>query len=108
MKKLFTLVIAGGMMAFYACGPSAEEIAAKEKAKQDSIHRADSIAAAEAAAKEQARQDSIAAAEAEMKAKAAADSARVADSLAAAKKGGSKPKPKPKPDQPKVGSKRGG
>ena len=107
MKKLLTLVIAGGMLAFYACGPSAEEIAAKEKAKQDSIHAADSVAAAQAAAIEKAKQDSIAVVEAA--AKAAADSARVADSLAAAKKGGTKPKPKPKADAPKkVGGTRGG
>lgn len=107
MKKLLTLVIAGGMLAFYACGPSAEEIAAKEKAKQDSIHMADSIAAAEAAAMEKARQDSIAAADAAAKAQAAADSARVADSLAAAKKGGTKPKPKPNPKEVKPGQGRG-
>ena len=92
MKKLLTLVVAGGMLAFYACGPSKEEIAAKEKAKQDSIHMVDSLAAAEA----------------EAKAQAAADSTRIADSTAAAKKPGSKPKPKPKVDQPKVGAKRGG
>ncbi|MDO8661439.1 MAG: hypothetical protein Q7K43_06115, partial [Candidatus Woesearchaeota archaeon] len=81
MKKLLTLVVAGGMLAFYACGPSKEEIAAKEKAKQDSIHMVDSLAAAEAAAKAAAE---VAAAEAAAAAeKAIADSTRVADSLAA-------------------------
>lgn len=100
MKKLLTLVIAGGMLAFYSCGPSAEEIAAKEKAKQDSIHMADSLAAAEAAAVAAAEAAAAAEAEAAAKAQAAADSTRVADSLAATKKGGSKPKPKPvKPGQ---------
>ena len=37
MKKvLFTLLVAG-MFAFYACGPSAEDKAAQEKATQDSM-----------------------------------------------------------------------
>ncbi|MHC1707137.1 MAG: hypothetical protein AB9842_06390 [Bacteroidales bacterium] len=76
MKKLFTLFLFAGMFAFLACGPSAEEKAAIEKAKQDSIaavekFKQDSIAAVEQAkqdsinaAIEQAKQDSIAAAEA--------------------------------------------
>lgn len=79
MKKVLTLVAVAGMFAFYACGPSAEEKAAAEKAKQDSIrmaHEADSIAAAQQAAAEaeKAKQDSIAAAE-----KAKADSAAAAE-----------------------------
>lgn len=81
MKKLFTLVLAGGMMAFYACGPGKAELEAKAKATQDSIHMADSLAQAEAAAKAQAIADSTAAAEAQ----AIADSTRIADSLAAHK-----------------------
>ena len=80
MKKLFTTVAVAGMLAFYACGPSAEEKAAMQKAKDDSVAAAqaasaeaeaamqkakdDSIAAADAAAREKAMQDSIAAAEA--------------------------------------------
>ncbi len=72
MKKLFSLFVIAGMAALIACGPSAEEKAAKEKAKQDSIAAAqkkidDSIAAVQqkiddsiAAVKEQAKQDSIA------------------------------------------------
>ncbi|HRY33477.1 MAG TPA: hypothetical protein P5531_10965 [Bacteroidales bacterium] len=76
MKKIFMLFIVAGMFSFLACGPSAEEKAAAEKARQDSINaviekaKADSIAAVEQAradsmaAAEQARQDSIAAAEA--------------------------------------------
>lgn len=72
MKKVLTVLVVAGMASFLACGPSAEEIAKKEKARQDSIAavekekaKQDSIAAAEAeaAAKEQARQDSIAKAE---------------------------------------------
>jgi hypothetical protein len=75
MKKVLTLVAVAGMFAFYACGPSAEEKAAREKAVADSIRmvaEADSIAAAQQAAAdaEKARQDSIAAAQ-----QAAADSA---------------------------------
>lgn len=91
MKKLLTLVLAGGMMAFYACGPSAEEQAKEKQRVDDSIKAADSTANAEAAAKQKAYDDSVAAATEEAKAKAAADSARVADSLAALK---GKPKPK--------------
>lgn len=90
MKKLFSLLVIAGMLAVVACGPSAEEKAAKEKAKQDSIAAAqkaidDSIAAV-------AKADSIAAAE---KAK------RIEDSIAALPKakGGTKP-PTTKPGQP--------
>jgi hypothetical protein len=90
MKKVLSIVaVAALTAAFVACGPSKEEIEAREKAKADSI-----------AAVEKAKQDSIAAAEAEAaKAaeaaaaaeKAKADSTRVADSLASAK-GGKKKK----------------
>ncbi len=63
MKKALTLVAFAGMLAFVACGPSAEEKAAMEAKKQDSIAaveqaKSDSIAAAQAVA-EQAKQDSI-------------------------------------------------
>lgn len=69
MKKLFSVLVVAGMVAIVACGPSAEEIAAKAKAKADSIAAvvtadslkavatADSIAAAE---KQKAIDDSIA------------------------------------------------
>ena len=43
MKKLFAMFVVAGMVAFVACGPSAEENA--EKARQDSIAQADSVAA---------------------------------------------------------------
>jgi hypothetical protein len=56
MKKVLAILLVGGMFAFYACGPSAEEKAAAEKAKQDSIAAAE--AAAQAAAQQQAMQDS--------------------------------------------------
>ena len=42
MKKLFAMFVVAGMVAFVACGPSAEEKA--EKARQDSITMADSLA----------------------------------------------------------------
>ena len=63
MNKVLSIVAVAGMLAFTSCGPSAEEKAAAEKAKQDSIAAAqkavdDSIAAANAAI-EKAKQDSI-------------------------------------------------
>jgi hypothetical protein len=71
MKKLFTLIAVAGMFAFSACGPSAEEKAAMEKAKQDSIAAsekayADSVAMAQQAM-EQAKADSVNAAMAKAK-----------------------------------------
>ncbi len=90
MKKLFTLVAVASISALVACGPSAEEKAAAEKAKQDSIAAVDAAKAAEAAAKEQAMNDSIAAYTAAQEAKTKA----MNDSIAAAadKKGGAKKK----------------
>ncbi len=101
MKKIFFLLFAAGMFSLISCGPSAEEIAKAEKAKQDSIAKvqADSLAAVA----EQVRLDSIAAAEAELK--------RVNDSIAAAAeaaknkkpgKGGKTPE-KPGPKDPQLG-----
>ena len=82
MKKVLSIVaVAALSAAFVACGPSKEELEAKEKAKADSI-----------AAVEKAKADSIAAAEAEATAKAEAaakakeDSTKMADSVAAAAK----------------------
>ena len=66
MKKVLSFVFIAGMAAaFVACGPSKEELEAKEQARQDSIRVADSIAADAAAAEAaaQAMQDSIANAE---------------------------------------------
>jgi hypothetical protein len=88
MKKVLSIVaVAALSAAFVACGPSKEELEAREKAKNDSIAavekaKADSIAAAEAAANEIKM-----AAEKHMQ-----DSIRVADSLAAAAKGPKKGK----------------
>ncbi|MBK9283849.1 MAG: hypothetical protein IPM51_05955 [Sphingobacteriaceae bacterium] len=86
MKKVLSIVTVAALSAmFVACGPSKEEIEAREKAKQDSI-----------AAVEKAKQDSIAAVEAEnarlaeeaaAAEKAKADSTRVADSMANLKGG---------------------
>jgi hypothetical protein len=95
MKKIISLIMVAGFSILVACGPSAEEKAAAEKARQDSINAAmekiaaDSTMAAQAAL-EQARQDSIAA-------------VMRADSIANAEKTASKPKPKPKtPEQKQV------
>ncbi len=85
MKKVFTLIAVAAVTAtFVACGPSKEDLEKAEKAKQDSIAMADSIANADAAAKlaEQAKADSIAMVE-----QAKADSTRIADSIAALKGG---------------------
>lgn len=85
MKKFASLMLVAGTLAFVACGPSAEEI---EKKRQDSIAKADSIAAVQAeiqAAKEKAAQDSIAA----VQEKAKADSIAKAEEEAK-KKGGKK------------------
>ena len=81
MKKLFTLVAVASMFTFVACGPSAEELAAKAKATADSVAAVESAIAAEEAAKMQAAADSTAAAAAEA---AAVEATRIADSVAAA------------------------
>ena len=53
MKKVLSIALLAGMFAFYACGPSAEEKAAADKASQDSAN------AAAAAAKTVAAGDSM-------------------------------------------------
>jgi hypothetical protein len=86
MKKVLSIIAVAALSAtFVACGPSKEEIEAKEKAKADSIAavekmKQDSIAAVEAEAAKAA--EAAAAAE-----KAKADSIRMADSLAKVKPG---------------------
>ena len=106
MKKILSLVLVAGFTALIACGPSAEEKAAAEKARQDSINvvmaqmAADSMNAAQALL-EKARQDSIM-------------MVLQADSIAKAamvKKPAPKPKAKPAtvaPGTPKVGHKKPG
>ncbi len=79
MKKLSSLLVAAAMLAFVACGPSAEELAKKKAA--DSIKMADSLAKIELANK--AKADSIAKVEMDKK---------VADSIAEAEKKGGKKK----------------
>ncbi len=111
MKKLLSLMTASCFALLVACGPSAEEKAAAEKARMDSIANvqaqmtADSLAQVEM---EKARLDSMAMA-------LKADS--IAKAEAEAKKVASKPKvvakPKPKttlsnPETPKVGKKKPG
>ena len=83
--------MAASVTAFVACGPSAEEKARIEQARQDSIEQVrvqDSLNAAEAVARQQAIQDSI----------VMADSLRMVamqDSMAKMKANMTKPKPKP-------------
>lgn len=61
MKKVILSVFAiASMMAFVACGPSAEQKAAAEKAMQDSIAATEAASAEAEAAKMQAEQDSLA------------------------------------------------
>ena len=60
MKKLASIIAIVGVFAFIACGPSAEQKAAAEKAKADSMKAADSIKNAQQAAAMKAKQDSIA------------------------------------------------
>jgi hypothetical protein len=84
MKKVLSIIaVAALSAAFVSCGPSKEEIEAKEKAKADSV-----------AAVAQAQADSLAkvaeaeaAVAAEATAKMKQDSIHMADSLAAAKGG---------------------
>jgi hypothetical protein len=89
MKKVLSIVAVAALSAtFVACGPSKEEIEAREKQKADSIaaiekQKQDSIAAAEADAAKKAEE---AAAAEKMK----QDSIAKADSLAKHAKGGKK------------------
>ncbi len=92
MKKVLSIIaIAAVSATFVACGPSAEELAAQEKAKADSLAQvaaADSTRIADSLAIiAKAAEDSIA------REQAKADSIRIADSIAnAGKKGGKKGK----------------
>ncbi len=88
MKKVLSIVaVAALTAAFVSCGPSKEEMEAREKAKNDSIAAVEQQAADSLAkvAEAEAAAAAIAAAET-----AKADSTRMADSLAAASKGGKK------------------
>jgi len=84
MKRLIQLLVVAGMASFIACGPSASEKA--EKAKQDSIRQADSIATLMADSIRKA--DSVAAISSDALRKA--DSIKKADSIAATTKKGKK------------------
>ncbi|MCC6181308.1 MAG: hypothetical protein IT237_05695 [Bacteroidia bacterium] len=89
MKKVFSIVAVAAMSAaFVACGPSKEELAARQKQIDDSV-AAVAQAQADSLAKV-AEAEAAAAAAAEAAAKAKADSTRIADSVAAATKGGKK------------------
>jgi hypothetical protein len=91
MKKSLVSLSIVGVFLLSACGPSAEEKAAAEKARQDSI------AAVEAAAAEKAYNDSVAMVTMQQQAleKARMDSIAMAEEMAKNKKGGTKPAPKP-------------
>lgn len=91
MKKLLSLLVVAGLATLIACGPSAEEKAAKEKAKQDSI-----------AAVQKAKEDSIAAAQKAIEDSIAAAQKAYDDSVAAAQAA------KPKGSGNKGGGKSGG
>jgi ABC-type Zn uptake system ZnuABC Zn-binding protein ZnuA len=60
MKKILTLIAVAGIFTFVACGPSAEQKAAAEKAKADSMKVADSINSAKMAMAAKAKADSMA------------------------------------------------
>lgn len=96
MKKTVMLLATAVTIAFYACGPSAEEQAKRAQEIKDSIAKvqADSAAAAEAAAK--------AAAEAAAAEAAAAAEKAKQDSIAAAEEAAKKGSAKKAPAKPKV------
>jgi hypothetical protein len=98
MKKILLSSAVIASMMFVSCGPSAEEIAAKEKAKQDSIQKVEEERmmkeAEEMAAK--AKEDSIATA------KAKEDSLAAAEAAAAEAKTKKAPAPKKKTMEQKV------
>ena len=107
MKKFLSILLVAGITALVACGPSAEEKAAMEKAKQDSIAMVqkaydDSVAAVNKAAEEKAKQDSIATANME---KARQDSIEAASKKKPAVKAKAPAAPSP---TPKVGHKKPG
>lgn len=88
MKKAIALFLFAGMFAFVACGPSAKEKEEKEKARLDSIAKAE---------REVFVADSIAKREAFVADSLAQRAAFVADSLAQAAKKSTKPTTQPKP-----------
>ena len=57
MKKVFSTLLVASMFAIVACGPSAEDKAAAEKATQDSIAAAEEVQ--QAAAEQAVMQDSV-------------------------------------------------
>lgn len=100
MKKTIAIFLVAGITFMCACGPSAEEIAAMEKARQDSIQAVQEAAAA----MEKARQDSIKVAEEAAMAmeKARQDSIAAAEEAAKKMKGKkAKKKEEPKKEEPK-------
>lgn len=60
MKKLLVVLLAAGIFGFVACGESAEQKAAKEQARQDSIASAQADSMKMAAEAEMAAMDTTA------------------------------------------------
>ena len=90
MKKIASVLFIGGMLALVACGPSAEEKAAMEKARLDSIAAVEAEAAAMQA---QMEADSIQAA---MEAQRIAIEDSMKNAMETAGKTTTKPATKPK------------
>lgn len=88
MKKAIALFLFAGMFAFVACGPSAKEKEAQEKARLDSIAKAE---------REAFVADSLAKREAFLKDSLAKREEFLKDSLANAAKKTTKPATKPEP-----------
>ena len=88
MKKIISLFFVAGMLSLISCGPSKEELKAREQAKQDSIAKVEAATAAKA----KASADSIAKVQAvAAKQKATADS--IAEAAKKPAKGGKVVKP---------------
>jgi hypothetical protein len=94
MKKLFSIIAVAALSAtFVACGPSKEEIAAREKAKADSITAVEAAAAAEAEAAAKAAEAEAEAAKAKMTADSIAAATAAAEAAKPVKGGAKKPAP---------------
>lgn len=105
MKKVFTLIAVAGVISFSACGPSAEEQAAKAQATADSIAAVKLAEEIEIAAKAQAIADSTMAAAAQAAAEKAATESAAASTKATKSVKKSAPKPKTNQEQIKENKK---
>jgi hypothetical protein len=87
MKRLLSLIAVAGILTFVACGPSAEEKAKAEKAKQDSLQAVDQARIQDSIAKEGQKTDSIAKLAEAAKADSMAKAEEAAKTAKPAKKG---------------------